>query len=44
VAVVDSTKIIQVTETFEKYIFLLKFKEGETFNHRNTLSISRIKI
>jgi hypothetical protein len=29
-------------ETFEKYSFLFKFKEGENFNHRNTLSISRI--
>jgi hypothetical protein len=31
-------------ETFEKYSFLFKFKEGENFNHRNTLSILRIKI
>ena len=31
-------------ETFEKCIFLFAFKEGENFNHRNTLSISRIKI
>ena len=29
---------------FEKCSFLFKFKEGENFNHRNTLSISRIKI
>jgi hypothetical protein len=29
-------------ETFEKCSFLLKVKEGENFNHRNTLSISRI--
>jgi len=31
-------------ETFEKCSFLFKFKEGEDFNHRNTLSILRIKI
>jgi len=31
-------------KTFEKYSFLFKFKEGENFNHSNTLSISRIKI
>jgi len=31
-------------ETFEKCQFLFKFKEGEKFNHRNTLSILRIKI
>ena len=31
-------------ETFGKCSFLLKFKEGENFNHRNTFSISRIKI
>jgi hypothetical protein len=29
-------------ETFEKRSFLFKFKEGENFNHRNTLSILRI--
>jgi len=29
-------------ETFEKYSILFKVKEGENFNHRNTLSISRI--
>jgi hypothetical protein len=29
-------------ETFEKCIFLFEFKEGDYFNHRNTLSISRI--
>jgi hypothetical protein len=32
------------TETFEKCSILFKFKEGENFNHRNTLSILRIKI
>jgi hypothetical protein len=31
-------------ETFEKCSISFKFKEGENFNHRNTLSISRIKI
>jgi hypothetical protein len=29
-------------ETFEKCQFLFKFKKGDNFNHRNTLSISRI--
>jgi hypothetical protein len=29
-------------ETFEKRSILFKAKEGENFNHRNTLSISRI--
>jgi hypothetical protein len=31
-------------ETFEKYSISFKFKEDENFNHRNTLSILRIKI
>jgi hypothetical protein len=31
-------------ETFEKCLFLFKFKEGDNFNHRNTFSIFRIKI
>jgi len=31
-------------EIFEKCSFLFKIKEGEDFNHRNTWSISRIKI
>jgi hypothetical protein len=31
-------------ETFEKCSISLKFKEGENFNHRNTLSISRIAL
>jgi len=31
-------------ETFEKYSILFKFKEGENFKRRNTLSISRLKI
>jgi hypothetical protein len=35
---------IEKGETFEKCSFLFEFKEGENFNQRNTLSISRIKI
>ena len=31
-------------ETFEKYSISFKIKACEDFNHRNTLSISRIKI
>jgi hypothetical protein len=31
-------------ETFEKCSILVKIKEGENFNHRNILDISRIKI
>ena len=31
-------------ETFEKCSFSFEFKEGGKFNHKNTLSISRIKI
>jgi hypothetical protein len=31
-------------EAFEKCPILFKAKEGDNFNHRNTLSISRIKI
>jgi hypothetical protein len=31
-------------ETFAKCSFLFKFKEGDNFNRRNTLSILRIKI
>jgi hypothetical protein len=33
-----------INETFEKRSILFKTKEGDNFNHRNTLSISRIKI
>ena len=33
-----------IGETFEKRSILFKAKEGENFNHRNTLSILRIKI
>ena len=32
------------SETFEKCSISFKFKEGDNLNHRNTLSISRIKI
>jgi len=32
------------SETFEKRSILFKAKEGENFNYRHTLSISRIKI
>jgi hypothetical protein len=35
---------IKFEEIFEKCQFLFEFKEGENFNHRHTLSISRIKI
>jgi len=31
-------------ETFEKCSILVKVKEGENFNHRNILNISRIEI
>jgi len=31
-------------ETFEKCPILFKAKEGDNFNHRNTLSILKIKI
>jgi len=31
-------------ETFEKCSILFKFKEKEDFNHRHTISISRIEI
>ena len=32
------------TETFEERPILAKYKEGDNFNRRNTLSISRIEI
>ncbi len=31
-------------ETFEKCSILFKFKEGENYNHRNTMSILRIAL
>jgi hypothetical protein len=34
----------QDAETFEKCSISFKFKEGDNFNHRNTLSISRIAL
>jgi len=49
-SLVDAAKEYQIQkssnkiETFEKCSILFKFKEGENFNHRNTLSILRIKI
>ena len=36
--------VMRSGETFEKCSILLKFKEGEDFNRRNILNISRIKI
>jgi hypothetical protein len=43
--ITDHNKIKhQKNEAFEKCSILFKFKEGENFNHRNTLSILRIKI
>jgi four helix bundle protein len=36
--------IAQGSETFEEHSILTKYKEGDNFNHRNTLSISRIEI
>ena len=41
---VDIEEALIDLETFEKCQFLFKFKEGDNFNQRNTLSISRIKI
>ena len=29
---------------FEVYAYLVKIKEGDNFNHRNILNISRIRI
>ena len=40
----DFLRIYSDIETFEKCSILFKFKEGENFNRRNTLSILRIKI
>jgi hypothetical protein len=37
-------KIQSYPETIEKRSILFKTKKGENFNHRNTLSILRIKI
>ena len=35
---------VALSETFEKCSISFKFKEGDNFNHRNTLSISRIAL
>jgi hypothetical protein len=35
---------VNANETFEKCSILVKIKEGENFNHRNILDISRIEI
>jgi hypothetical protein len=40
----DNYQFYLYTETFEKCPILVKVKEGENFNHRNILNISRIKI
>jgi len=39
-----SKNSITLLEAFEKCSILFKFKEGENFKCRNTLSISRLKI
>jgi hypothetical protein len=36
--------ILLIGETFEKCSILFKAKAGENFNHRHTLSISRIEL
>jgi len=36
--------VLKKDETFEKCPILVKVKEGENFNRRNILNISRIKI
>jgi len=36
--------LLRGNETFAECSNLFKFKEGEDFNHRNILDISRIKI
>jgi len=46
-AVMDTLTLFEMGysyETFEKCSISFKFKEGDNFNHRNTLSILRIKI
>jgi hypothetical protein len=35
---------LSIRETFEKGSILFKIKEGNNFNHRNMLNISRIEI
>jgi len=41
---IDFLPVYSDIETFEKCSILFKFKKGENFNRRNTLSILRIKI
>jgi hypothetical protein len=43
-AKIDAMIIVKSSETFEKCSILFKFKEGENFNYRNTLSILRIAL
>ena len=40
----DVKEVKHQNETFEKCSILVKIKEGEDFNHRNILNISRIEI
>jgi len=46
IQVLNVSEILQLSEneTFEKRSILFKAKEGDNFNHTNTLSILRIKI
>ena len=43
-AIININWMLFSTEAVSKCSILFKIKEGENFNHRNTLSISRIKI
>jgi len=46
-SLLSTRKIIEISkrkESFSKCSILFEIKEGEDFNHRNTCSISRIKI
>jgi hypothetical protein len=36
--------IVKLIETFEERPIMVKYKEGDNFNHMNTLSILRIEI
>jgi len=40
----EKSLIKQRCETFEKCSILFEYKEGENFNRRNILNISRIEI
>ncbi|MDP3284932.1 MAG: hypothetical protein Q8M56_10940, partial [Desulfobacterales bacterium] len=44
IEIIDSERYHSRIETFEERPILAKYKEGDNFNHRNTLSISRIGI